>query len=59
MDTLDHEAPEVIDTCHWYVMSPASLSDVVAVTPKLSVPPTAPVVLVGCAVILILLCTKF
>ena len=46
-DTLDHDAPLVIDTCHWNVMSPASLSDVVAATPNDDVPPTAPVVLVG------------
>ena len=36
-------------------MSPASLSDVLAVTPNCSVPPTAPVVFVGCAVIVIVL----
>ena len=42
-DTLDHVDPSVIDTCHWYVISPASLSDVVAATPKDDVPPTAPV----------------
>ena len=56
--TSDHEAPDVIDTCHWNVISPASLSDVVAATPNCSVPPTAPVVPVGCAVILIVLVTK-
>ena len=39
-------------------MSPASLSDVFAATPKFSVPPTAPVVLVGCAVMFIVLCTR-
>ena len=36
-------------------MSPASLSDVVAATPNDDVPPTAPVVLVGCDVMLIVL----
>ena len=46
-DTLDHDAPLVIETCHWNVMSPASLSDVVAATPKDDVPPTAPVTLDG------------
>ena len=34
VETLDHDEPPVIDTCHWNVMSPASLSDVVAATPK-------------------------
>ena len=56
VETLDHEAPPVIDTCHWNVISPGSESDVVAETPNDTVPPTAPVVLVGCAVILIVLC---
>ena len=36
-------------------MSVGSESDVVAATPKDDVPPTAPVVLVGCDVILIVL----
>ena len=37
-DTSDHVDPLVIDTCHWNVISPASLSDVVAATPKDDVP---------------------
>ena len=40
------------------MISPASLSEVVATTAKFSVPPTAPVVLTGCEVILIVLCTR-
>ena len=55
VDTLDHEAPPVIDTCHWNVISPGSESDVVAATPNDLVPPTAPVVLVGCDVMFIVL----
>ena len=39
-------------------MSPASLSDVLAATPKETVPPTAPVIFTGCDVILIVLCTN-
>ena len=54
-ETLDHVDPLVIDICHWYVISPASLSDVLAATPNEAVPPTAPVVLVGCDVIVIVL----
>ena len=54
-DTSDHDAPFVIDTCHWYVISPASLSDVLAATPNDTVPPTAPVILVGCDVMFIVL----
>ena len=46
-DTSDHVDPFVIDTCHWNVISPASLSDVVAATPNDDVPPTAPVILTG------------
>ena len=57
-DTSDHDAPLVSDTCHWNVISPGSASDVVAATPNDDVPPTAPVVLVGCDVILIVLCTN-
>ena len=55
VETLDHDDPLVIDTCHWNVIALGSASDVVAATPNDLVPPTAPVVLVGCDVILILL----
>ena len=55
VDTLDHEAPLVIETCHWNVIAVGSESDVVAATPKDLVPPTEPVAFVGCDVILIVL----
>ena len=39
-------------------MSPGSESDVVAATPKDTVPPTAPVIFVGCDVMFIVLWTN-